>query len=76
MVLLRSRSIRISKWDRKGRLILLLFLFIIFLNILAFLRSDGTEKETDPMTHRGLQDIIKDKGKMYFEVIEVMDFLS
>ena len=59
MVLLR-RSLRISNFDRRGRLIILLFAFIIFVNILAlFKRSENPQD--DPMVHRGVQDLIKEK---------------
>ena len=80
MVLFRSRSIRKnSKWDRKGRLTLLLFLFALFLTFLRLFGSDEIETETDPMTHRGVQDIIKDKGIIFcsfFEVIEVKKYFQ
>ena len=70
MVLFRSRSIRMtSKWDRKGRLTILLFLFALFLTVLALFNSGNRQIEMeDPLTHRGVQDIIKDKGKSYFSL--------
>ena len=58
MVLLR-RSIRISNFDRRGRLIILLFVLIIFVNVLVLLKK--SENPDDPMVHRGVQDLIKEK---------------
>ena len=58
MVLLR-KSLRTSNFDRRGRLIILLFTFIIFVNILALLKR--SENPQDPMVHRGVQDLIKEK---------------
>ena len=58
MVLLR-RSLRISNYDRRCRLCILLFVFIVFLNILVL--TQKSENSNDPMVHRGVQDLIKDR---------------